>query len=97
MPPYMYPPPSTLCTEFQILLMYPLKKLLKFAWLLGNFPLTIAVSAINDFTELPALAMNWPKPDWVSRLTLAPTKLEYAAEFIHSWLFRLCHWASLVM
>ena len=40
MPPYMYPPPSTPCTDSQICPMYPLKKLLKLAWLDGNFPLT---------------------------------------------------------
>src|SRR5436305_6456581 len=60
MPPYMNPPPSTRCTELQIWLMYPLKKLLKSAWLDGNFPLTCGASSISDFTELPALAMYRP-------------------------------------
>ena len=30
-------------------------------------------------------------------LMVLPLNFEYAAESNHSWLFRLCHWASFVM
>jgi hypothetical protein len=46
--------------DSQIGARYPFMKLLKFTWLDGNFPLTIAVSAISDFTDEPALATYRP-------------------------------------
>jgi hypothetical protein len=39
---------------------YVFMKLLKVTWLDGNFPFTIAVSAIRDSTLLPALATYRP-------------------------------------
>src|SRR5947207_1653218 len=56
-PPYMNPPPSQPPMDSQILSRYPLAKLLKLAWLDGNFPFTMAVSASSDLTEEPAFMM----------------------------------------
>ncbi len=48
-------------------------KLLKFAWLDGNFPLTIAVSAISDFTDDPALVIRRPSVSLLSTAELLPS------------------------
>src|SRR5579859_5976616 len=72
-PPYMYPPPSTPFNEGQIGFRYPLMKLLKLAWLLGNVPLTIGVSSISDFTDEPALAAIRPIVVAVSTVEFEPS------------------------
>src|SRR6266513_1505974 len=56
-PPDMNPPPSQPPMDSQILSRYPLAKLLKLAWLDGNFPFTMAVSASSDLTDEPAFMM----------------------------------------
>src|SRR5436190_7195466 len=71
-PPYMYPPPSVPPSDSQILSKKPLAKLLKLAWLDGNLPLTIAVSASSDLIDEPAFITNRPMVSFLSTAEFDP-------------------------
>src|SRR6266545_1009841 len=60
MPPYMEPPPSVPCNDSRIGGTQPAMKLLNASCCGGNLPLTMAVSAISDFIDEPALVMYRP-------------------------------------
>src|SRR2546429_8278112 len=72
-PPKPYPPPSVPPIDSQIWLTYPSKKLLKLAWLDGNFPFCMAVSAISDLMEDPALVMYRPMLSLLSTVEFEPS------------------------
>src|SRR6266511_806211 len=71
-PPYMYPPPWVLSSALQIGLTQLLKKELKLRCCDGKSPLTMAVSAMRDFIDDPALARKRPMVSLRSTLESPP-------------------------